>query len=75
MVNNAKFAPLPSASVPIVTEDRTPTPSFYQFILAHSQLSNLGPLVAAPNDATAAAAGIPVGGVYQSSGALKIRLT
>ena len=76
-VGNAgsKFAPLPSAQVPIVDEKRCPTPAFYQFIFAHSRLRNLGPLVAAVNDAAAEAAGVPVGGVYQASGNLKIRLT
>lgn len=73
--SNSKFAPLPSASVPIVDSKGCPTPAFYQWALAVAGSQNVGPLVAAVNDAAAATAGVPIGGLYQASGAVKIRLS
>lgn len=35
----------------------------------------VGPLVQATNDAAAKTAGVPVGGLYQNSGAVRVRLT
>lgn len=35
---------------------------------------NVGPLKAAANDTAAAAAGVQIGGLYQSSGAVRIRI-
>jgi len=35
---------------------------------------NVGPLVNAANDSAAAAAGVKIGGLYQTAGAVKIRL-
>lgn len=36
--------------------------------------SNVGPLIAAANDAAAAAAGVPVGGLYRIANAVQVRL-
>lgn len=36
--------------------------------------SNLGPLIAAANDAAAAAAGVPIGGLYRVGSAVQIRV-
>lgn len=36
--------------------------------------SNVGPLVAAANDAAAATAGVPIGGLYRIANAVQIRL-
>lgn len=70
----SKFAPLPQAHVPIADSKGCPTPAFYQWLRALSQSQNIGPLPAATNDAAAETAGVPVGGFYQASGAVKIRL-
>jgi hypothetical protein len=37
--------------------------------------NNIGPLISAANDAAAAKAGVPVNGLYEASGTVRIRLT
>jgi hypothetical protein len=69
----SKFAPLPSASVLFVDKDGKPMPTFYQFILALSLSQNVGPLPAAATDAAAAQLGVRIGGLYETSGVVKIR--
>jgi hypothetical protein len=71
----SKFAPLPSSSVNWVDKDGKPTPSFIQYMTAHSESKNVGPLTDAATDADAGKAGVPVGGLYHSAGGVKIRLT
>jgi hypothetical protein len=71
----SKFAPLPSSSVNWVDKDGKPTPAFIQYMKAHSESKNVGPLTEAATDADAAKAGVPVGGLYHSSGGVRIRLS
>ncbi len=48
--------------------------AFIQFMTALAA-ANIGPLTSATTDTAAATAGVPVGGLYQNSGAVRIRLT
>lgn len=69
----SKRAPLPQASIPWVDGQGRPTQAFYQFVTAIAA-NNIGPLVSAANDAAADKAGVPVNGLYQASGTVRIRL-
>lgn len=69
-----KLAVLPSPSIPWVNQQGQPTQALIQFMTALAA-GNIGPLVSAANDAAAAKAGVPVNGLYQSSGAVRIRLS
>jgi hypothetical protein len=69
-----KLSVLPSSALPWVDGQGRPTTQMIQFMTAIAA-SNIGPLTSAANDAAAAKAGVPVNGLYQSSGAVKIRLT
>lgn len=51
-----------------------PTQVFLQFV-ARLAAGEVGPLIDAANDATAAAAGVPINGLYANAGAVRIRLT
>ncbi len=70
----AKLAVLPTPSLPWIDKEGRPTLALIQFMTAIAA-GNIGPLVSAANDAAAAAAKVPVNGLYQSSGAVRIRLT
>jgi hypothetical protein len=48
--------------------------AFYQFLTAFSS-GNIGPLASASSDGEAATAGVPVNGIYQSGGIVRIRLS
>ena len=80
-------APLPRPDFKhIETDDATragkPTQAFALWLAAaHALLSglangsNIGPLTNAANDAAAAAAGVPINGLYRNGNAVQIRLT
>jgi hypothetical protein len=70
----AKLAPLPQVSIPWIENQGRPTQAFFQFMTAIAA-NNIGPLVSAANDTAAEKAGVPINGLYQSSGAVRIRLT
>ena len=70
----AKLGPLPPTSQPIVDARGVPTLAFGQFLAALAA-NNLGPLTSAANDAAAAKAGVPINGLYQNAGAVRVRLT
>lgn len=69
-----KLAVLPSSALPWVDQQGRPTLPLIQFMTALAS-SNIGPLTSAANDAAAAKAGVPVNGLYETGGAVKIRLT
>jgi hypothetical protein len=71
---SAKLATLPSSALPWVDQQGRPTLPLIQFMTAIAA-NNIGPLTSAANDAAAAKAGVPVNGLYESAGAVKIRLT
>lgn len=72
--------PRPTAG-PMVSEDRHPTIEWALYLAALDLLvralntNAFGPFTAAANDAAAAAAGVPIGTVYQNSGTLRVRLS
>ena len=70
----AKLAPLPQSSFPWVDQQGRPMQGFYQFMTALA-VNNIGPLASAANDAAAAKAGVPINGLYESSGTVRIRLS
>jgi hypothetical protein len=70
----SKLAPLPQASIPWVDQQGRPTQPLRQFMTALAA-GNIGPLVSAANDAAAAKAGVPINGLYEASGAVRIRLS
>lgn len=67
-----KFAPLPPINVPWVDGQGRPMDSFRNYMVALAA-GNLGPLASAANDAEAKAAGVPVNGLYEASGVVRIR--
>jgi hypothetical protein len=69
-----KLSVLPPSSTPWVYPTGQPTPAMIQFMTALAA-SNIGPLISAANDAAANKAGVPINGLYQSAGAVRIRLT
>ena len=73
MAATPKLFVLPSSALPIVNQTGSPTNSFIQFLTALAA-GNIGPLTSAANDAAAAKAGVPVNGLYESAGAVRIRL-
>jgi hypothetical protein len=70
----AKLAVLPQASMPWVDKEGRPTQAFWQFMSAIAA-NNIGPFASAANDTAAASAGVPINGLYQNAGAVRIRLT
>jgi hypothetical protein len=70
---SSKHAPLPQASLPWVDGQGRPTQAFYNFMVALAA-NNTGPYVSAANDTAAAAAGVPLNGVYDD-GHLRPRKT
>ncbi len=67
-----KVAQLPSPVLPWVNSSGHPSQSFMQFMQLFAA-GNLGPLVSAPDDATAAKNGVSIGQIYESSGTVRIR--
>jgi hypothetical protein len=64
-----------------INQDGTPSLAFFQYMKAIDILlaglangSVIGPLTNAANDAAAAAAGVPIGGLYRATNAVQIRL-
>jgi len=73
-MTQSRFAPLPSPSLPWVDKDGRPYRPLVSFLRAFS-VGNIGPLVSAANDVEAAKAGVPINGIYQANGSVKIRLS
>jgi hypothetical protein len=75
----ANLSPLPPLSAAWVDKNGVPTLIWRQYLISSDAVlrgaagATFGPLAAAANDAAAAAAGVPVGGLYQTSGTVKIR--
>ena len=69
----SKRGVLPQASYPWVDSQGVPTEAFRNFMLAVRD-NNIGPLPAAVDDAAAAKASVPVNGLYQNGGSVRIRL-
>lgn len=73
--------PLPDPALPW-SDPATgrPTPPFAEYMQGVARVvvllnaGTVGPLVDAANDAAAAAAGVPVGGLYRTTNAVQIRL-
>lgn len=68
-----KLAPLLPTSQPIVDGRGVATIPFAQFLSALAA-NNIGPLTSAANDTAAAKAGVPVNGLYEASGVVRVRL-
>lgn len=68
----AKLAPLPQASLSWVDAQGKPTQAFYLFMAAQAA-NNVGPFVSAANDAAAQKAGVPLNGLYENGGGVRIR--
>jgi hypothetical protein len=80
-MTTAKIKPLPDPALPWSdTATGRPTPPFAEYMqgvaraLVLLNVGTVGPLVDAANDAAAAAAGVPINGLYANSGAVRIRL-
>jgi hypothetical protein len=75
----ANLSPLPPLSAAWVDKNGVPTLIWRQYLISSDAVlrgiagATIGPLTAAASDAAAAAAGVPVGGLYQTSGTVKIR--
>lgn len=52
-----------------------PTEYFRNFMVQQIAALKFGPLVSAASDGAAATAGVPVGGLYQNSGVVHVRLS
>lgn len=72
----AKIANLPSPTLPwIDPKTGRPEEGFRIFMTLFAARNFVfGPFVSAANDTAAANAGVAVGGVYENSGALRVRL-
>ena len=74
------LVPLPPLTAAWVDSSGSPTQVWRNYLLSVDKLlqglagAKVGPLTSAANDASAAAAGVPVGGLYQTSGTVKVRL-
>lgn len=69
-----KLANLPPISNQWVDKNGVPTQAFAQFMSALAA-NTLGPFPSAVNDAAAAKIGVPVNGLYQASGVVRIRIS
>jgi hypothetical protein len=67
------MAVLPAANIQWVDSSGKPTQALLKFMSALA-IGRTGPYTEATNDASAAAAGVAVGQIYQSSGALRVRI-
>jgi hypothetical protein len=59
--------PQPPPNFPWIDPDGKPSLSFRQYMLALDQMLRSPVQIAAPNNANAAAANVPVGGIYTST--------
>jgi hypothetical protein len=67
--------PLGPAGVPVVHTDGVPTTEFGAWLdYVNRFIAAPGPLVSAANDAAAAVAGVPLGGLYRVGNAVQVRL-
>lgn len=69
--------PQPQSTQKWINPDGTPSLVFFQYMLSVNQLllnNQFGPFVNAANDAAAAAAGVPINGLYRNGNAVQIRL-
>jgi hypothetical protein len=77
---SSKIPALPSPVLAWVDKDGKPSVAFLQFISQFTAAmtgvasAQFGSLPSAANDAAAAKAGVVIGGLYQNSGAVRIRL-
>jgi len=69
--------PQPPSTSRWVNPDGTPSLAFLQYMKFVDAVVNgtVGPLVNATSDANAAAAGVPINGLYRNGNAVQIRLT
>ena len=65
---------LPVATDQWIDSQGKPTIAFLQFMDATAR-NVTGPFIEAANDAAAAAAGVPINGLYHNSGGIRVRLT
>ena len=76
----ANLVPLPPLTAAWVDSNGSPTQVWRNYLLSVDKLlqglagAKVGPIPSAANDAAAAAAGVPIGGLYQTSGTVKVRL-
>jgi hypothetical protein len=76
----ATLTPLPPVTARWVNEDGSPSQVWRQYLNSVDALlralagASIGPLTSAASDAAAATAGVPIGGLYQASGTVRIRL-
>jgi hypothetical protein len=74
------LTPLPPLTAKWINDDGSPSLVWRQYLVSVDKLlrtlagASLGTLTSAANDAAAGAAGVPIGGLYQTSGTVKIRL-
>jgi hypothetical protein len=75
----AGFKPLLDQDARWVDPDTgRPTPEEYEYTKKLDTIIRrlvFGPLTSAADDTAAATAGVPIGGLYQNSGAVRVRLT
>lgn len=67
----------PPSTTRWINPDGTPSLAFLQYMKSLDALliaNQLGPLTNAANDAAAAVAGVPIGGLYRTINAVQIRL-
>jgi hypothetical protein len=73
------LGPLPPVTARLVDPNGLPTQVWRQYLIALDALVRglpvIGPLPSAVNDAQAANAGVAIGGLYQSGGIVKIRIS
>ena len=76
----ADLTPMPLLTARWVEADGTPSQIWRNYLVSVDRLlrglagASIGPLTNAANDAAAAAANVPIGGLYQASGTVRIRL-
>jgi hypothetical protein len=67
--------PLTPAGIPVVQMNGIPTVEFGAWLdYVNRFIVAPGPFVSAANDAAAAAAGVPIGGMYRTGNAVQVRL-
>ena len=80
MASSVLLVPLPAANLPLVVQKtgmaEVAWRNYFVSLDNLLRMAQFGPLVAAANDAAAAAAGVPVNGFYQdTTGYVRVRLT
>jgi hypothetical protein len=77
----ATLTPLPPLTAQWANTDGTPAQVWRQYLISLDALARgfaggiIGPLPSAATDAAAAHAGVKIGGLYQSAGTVRIRIT